>query len=233
MTAAALASLAALLADRTRVEICLALLDGRAWTAGELARHAGVTASTASGHLDRLIAGGLLAEERAGRHRYVRLADPDVAQLLEDLVVRLDPAPGPVASLRAANRSAALARARTCYDHLAGQLGVAIADALTRRGYLHQKHGFALTDAGVDWLTGTLGVDAGALHRTRRPVARGCLDWTERRPHLAGSAGREICQRLLDRRWVERLSGTRAVQVTPAGRAALADMFGQPFSATI
>src|SRR4051794_10303955 len=120
MTSASdLAALAALLADQTRAAMCLALLDGRAWTAGELAAQAGVARSTATEHLHRLVEGGLLVEQRQGRHRYVRLADPSVAHLLEDLGARLEPRPAPVRGLRAATTNAALRRGRTCYDHLA------------------------------------------------------------------------------------------------------------------
>ncbi|MBO0513641.1 ArsR/SmtB family transcription factor, partial [Streptomyces beijiangensis] len=131
MAARELASFAALLADETRAGFCLALLDGRAWTAGELARSAGVAASTASEHLGKLIAGGLLAEERQGRHRYVRLADARVAHLVEELAAYAGEGPGGAAprGLRAVNAQAALARGRTCYDHLAGRLGIAITEA--------------------------------------------------------------------------------------------------------
>jgi DNA-binding transcriptional ArsR family regulator len=221
-----LAGLAALLADRTRAEFCLALLDGRAWTAGELAAHAGVARSTASEHLDRLIGGGLLTERRQGRHRYVQLAGAHVAELLEDLAAYLDPAPRPVRGLRAAAASEALARGRTCYDHLAGRLGVAVTDAMTREGLLDQAGGFSLTAQGVAWLTGSVGVPEAWLRPGRRPLARGCLDWTERRPHLAGAAGARLCQRFLDRGWVRRISGGRAVLLTPTGRTALRDLLG-------
>ena len=217
--AAQLADLAGLLADETRATFCLALLDGRAWTAGELARHAGVAPSTATEHLHRLIGGGFLVEHRQGRHRYVRLAGPTIAALIEDLSAHLPP-PQPARSLRAATVSAAMARARTCYDHFAGRLGVAIADAMTEAGLLDQASGFALTPAGQDWLTGTLGVDPDQLRPAKRPLARGCLDWTERRPHLAGTAGARLCQHALDQRWVQRIGTSRAVRVTPEGERA-------------
>jgi DNA-binding transcriptional ArsR family regulator len=210
-----LARLAALIADETRAACLLALLDGRAWTAGELARHAGVAASTLSEHLSRLVAGGVLAEERQGRHRYVRLADARVAQLVEDLAAQV--APGAAVrprTLREASAGSAMARGRTCYDHLAGRLGIAVTDALTERGLLRQDTGFALTDAGVEWF-GRVGI---ALDRSgRRPLARGCLDWTERRPHLAGVAGAALCRRALEARWCVRVGSERAVVVTAAG----------------
>jgi DNA-binding transcriptional ArsR family regulator len=221
-----LARLARLLADDTRATFCLALLGGRAWTASELARYAGVAPSTATEHLNRLIDGGLLVEARQGRHRYVQLASPDVAQLLEDLTSHLDPPARPGRSLRGATVSAALARGRTCYDHLAGRLGVAITDAMTRAGLLQQRTGFALTEDGLTWLTGVLNVTEADLRDSRRPLARACLDWTERRPHLAGVAGAHVCRHLMAERWVARIGSGRAVRVTPAGEAALSDLLG-------
>lgn len=132
-----LAALASLIADETRAACLLALLDGRAWTAGELARHAGVAASTASEHLGKLVAGGLLAEERQGRHRYLRLADAQVAQLLEGLAGYAVPDGGErPPTLRAASARTAMARGRTCYDHLAGRLGITVTDAMVERGLL-------------------------------------------------------------------------------------------------
>ncbi|MGW0562118.1 ArsR/SmtB family transcription factor [Streptomyces sp. NPDC003016] len=222
-----LAALAALLADETRASFCLALLDGRAWTAGELARHAGVAASTASEHLGKLVGGGLLAEERQGRHRYVRLADARAAHLVEDLAARTAPPagerPGRPRSLRAASASSAMARGRTCYDHLAGRIGTVIVDAMTARGLLRQDAGFALTDEGVGWF-GALGI---GLERTgRRPLVRACLDWTERRPHLAGVAGAALCRHALDTGWCVRIGSGRAVKVTPEGERALREALG-------
>ncbi|MEV6280833.1 winged helix-turn-helix domain-containing protein [Nocardia sp. NPDC051832] len=225
---AELAGLAALLADPTRAEICLSLLDGRAWTAGELARHAGVAPSTATEHLNRLLAGGLLAERRQGRHRYVQLADARVAELLEAMVGHFEPQRANPSSLRAVTATAALARGRTCYDHLAGRLGVTIADAMIDRGLLDPDSGFALTDTGLTWLTGPLGIDLAELRKTRRPLAKPCLDWTERRTHLGGAAGAHLCRRLLDLDWVQRSGSGRAVRVTPRGAAGLADLLDIP-----
>ncbi|MGW3506800.1 ArsR/SmtB family transcription factor [Streptomyces sp. NPDC000994] len=222
--APSLAALAGLIADETRAACLLALLDGRAWTAGELARHAGVAASTLSEHLGKLVAGGLLTEERQGRHRYVRLADARVAQLVEDLAAQAAPrtARRP-RTLRESSAGSAMARGRTCYDHLAGRLGIALTDALTARGLLRQDLGFALTDAGLNWF-GTLGI---GLDRTgRRPLVRACLDWTERRPHLAGAAGAALCRHAFDAGWCVRIGSERAVGVTPAGARALSDLLG-------
>jgi DNA-binding transcriptional ArsR family regulator len=221
-----LANLAGLLADPTRAAFCLALLDGRAWTASELAAHAGVAASTTSEHLTRLTEGGLLVQRRQGRHRYVQLAGPRVAQLLEDLSAHLGPVPEQPSGLRAATANAALARGRTCYDHFAGRLGVAITDAMTSAGLLDQDNGFALTDAGRGWLADELGTDPAKQRTGRRPLARECLDWTERRSHLAGVAGAEICRFCLDRAWVVRIGSGRAVRVTRDGETALHDLLG-------
>ncbi|MFG1797132.1 ArsR/SmtB family transcription factor [Nocardia sp. NPDC049149] len=223
---AELAGLAALLADKTRADMCLALVDGRAWTAGELARHAGVAASTATEHLNRLLDGGLLVERRQGRHRYVQLAGSHVAELLESMLAHVEPPRPAVTNLRTATVAAALARGRTCYDHLAGRLGVTITDAMTTRALLDQGGGFALTEAGLAWLTGPVGVPAAALHATRRPVARPCLDWTERRTHLGGTAGAQLCRRLLDLDWISRVGTGRAIRVTRTGESGLRDLLG-------
>ncbi|WP_225838353.1 helix-turn-helix transcriptional regulator [Streptomyces sp. NK08204] len=223
--AAGLASLAALIADETRAACLLALLDGRAWTAGELARHAEVAPSTLSEHLGKLVAGGLLAGERQGRHRYVRLADARVAQLVEELAAQVpaDPLRQRPRNLRESSARSAMARGRTCYDHLAGRLGIALTDALTARGLLRQDTGFALTDAGLEWF-GVVGITLD--HGSRRPLARACLDWTERRPHLAGAAGAALCRHALDAGWCERIGSQRAVRVTPSGERALSSLLG-------
>ena len=226
----ALARLAHLLADETRATFCLALLDGRAWTAGELARAAGVAASTASEHLDQLVAGGLLVEERQGRHRYLRLADAGTAALVEDLAAHVEPGRRLAGSLRVVSASAALAQGRTCYDHLAGRLGVALLDALCDKGFVSRRDGLSLTDDGRAWLAG-LGVDLTALRGTRRPVVRACLDWTERRHHLAGAAGAALRDRLVERGWVEGTRRPRVVRLTAEGERALRDEVGLEVSA--
>ncbi|WP_375165417.1 ArsR/SmtB family transcription factor [Streptomyces sp.] len=223
--AAGLARLTGLIADETRAACLLALLDGRAWTAGELARHAGVAASTLSEHLGKLVTGGLLAEERQGRHRYVRLADATAAQLVEDLAARV--APGTAVrrprTLRESTAGSAMARGRTCYDHLAGRLGIVVTDAFTARGLLRRDTGFALTDAGLRWFdTAGIALD----RRGRRPLARACLDWTERRPHLAGAAGAALCRHALQARWCVRIGSERAVKVTDTGERALSELLG-------
>src|SRR5690348_10099724 len=222
--AESLAGWAALLADRTRAAFCLALLDGRAWTVGELARHAGVAVSTASEHADRLVAGGLLIQRKQGRHRYLQLASAETATLIETVAAAGPPAPPkPVVSLSAAHRRKNLAHARTCYDHLAGFVGVAIADGLAANGYVSQTHGLVVTPRGSAWLT-SLGI---ALDRPgRRPVIKECLDWTERRSHLAGQVGAAICRHAFEAGWIVRIGSSRAVKVTADGERALADELG-------
>jgi DNA-binding transcriptional ArsR family regulator len=218
-----LAAVAAVLADPTRATFCVALLDGRAWTASELAKLAGVSAPTATGHLHRLVDSGLCTERRQGRHRYVQLADPETAALIESLAGHF-PAPTALTGLRASTASAALARGRTCYDHLAGRLGVAVTDAMTDRGLIDRAAGFALSDKGRDWMTTALGVDTAAWSRSRRPAAKECLDWTERRSHLAGLAGAAVYARFLESSWVRRVGSTRAVRLTDAGADALGEL---------
>src|SRR4051812_34839543 len=198
--------------------LLLALMDGRAWTMSELARQAGVGLPTASEQLSRLVTAGLLVEERQGRHRYLRLAGPQVAKMIEDLAEHaggtgpagrtrtarsFEPAgnsgrPG----LRTVKASAALAQGRTCYDHLAGRLGVLITDALAARELVSITDGVSLTPAGTRWLT-DLAVDVPGLRAARRPLLRVCLDWTERRPHLAGGVGAAIRESFLTHGWIE------------------------------
>jgi DNA-binding transcriptional ArsR family regulator len=223
-TADSLARFAGVLADRSRAAICLALLDGRAWTAGELARHAGVTRSTASEHLTLLVAAGLLAEERQGRHRYLRLADDQTAQLVEDLAAATG-VPDRPSSLRTVRASRQLAVARTCYDHLAGALGVALFDALVDRALVGVRDGLVLTPAGRTWFVDLAGPDV--LHQAgRRPLLRTCLDWTERRSHLGGVLGAALHAQLLHRAWLTRGAEHRAVTVTTEGGRALAELLG-------
>ncbi|WP_434452544.1 ArsR/SmtB family transcription factor [Lentzea sp. E54] len=204
----ALAQVAGLLADNTRAAICGALLDGRAWTVRELAAHAGVAASTASEHLTRLVEGGVLVEHRQGRHRYVALAGPHVAELLEAMVAFAGPRVAP-RGLRAAAVSEALARGRTCYDHLAGKLGIALKAGLLELGVVSDE--LVITEPGMLWLK-ELGFEP-----SRRQLGRACLDWTERVPHLAGAAGAFLCEVFFERGWVRRIGTSRAVVLTPAG----------------
>jgi hypothetical protein len=171
------------------------------------------------------VRGGILTEERQGRHRYVRLAGAHVAELVENLAAMAPDHPAPPRTLSAAGRRHALAHARMCYDHLAGTIGVAIAAAMTERGLLDWENGLRLTGDGDGWL-GELGVTVPA--GTRRPSVRSCLDWTERRPHLAGAVGAALCRHAFTAEWITRVGTTRAVTVTAAGRRALHHHLGLP-----
>jgi len=224
-SAAAVAAGAALLADRTRAAVCLALLDGRAWTLGELARHAGVAVSTLSGHADRLVAAGLLIQHRQGRHRYLQLADANTAALIEAVAAAVGPREASARTLSGAHRNRALAHARTCYDHLAGTVAVAVADAMTERGLVSWRHGLALTVDGSAWLR-ELGIVLPETGDGRRPMLRSCLDFTVRRPHLAGSVGAAVCRHAFATGWIARIGTGRAVRITDIGRHALSGQLG-------
>jgi DNA-binding transcriptional ArsR family regulator len=220
---------ASLLAEPTRAAMLTAMLDDRPLAAGELARLSGVSPATASAHLARLLHGGLVTVIKQGRHRYYRLAGPEIAAVMEALA-HLSPVT-PVRSLRQSQDAAALALARTCYDHLAGRAGVALLDALLARRLLvaPQANGlperFEVTTDGLATLT-SFGLDMGALKRTRRRFAGACLDWTERKPHLNGALGAAITARLLGLGWLDRGTRRRAVRITPAGEEGLAATFG-------
>jgi len=211
-----LAGWARMLADGTRATVCLALLDGRAWTASELAKVAKVSRPTISEHLNLLVGGGLLTEVRQGRHRYVKLAGPDTAELLEGLAALAPRRAEVVNSLAAVSKRDAFARARTCYDHLAGKLGVALADAMTERGLVDWSEGISLTPKGQAWLD-DLGIELST--RRGRPAVRSCLDVTERRPHLAGAVGAALCEHALRHGWVTHIPGGRALKVNGAVQA--------------
>lgn len=214
---------AGLLADRSRAAVCIALLDGRAWTASELAAYAGISRPTASNHLNQLVDAGVLTEVRQGRHRYVRLAGPDMAELIEH-VANVAGQPATVRSLRTVRSAEDLAQARTCYDHLAGALGVRLYDAMLAEGLLREVDGLAVTAAGRSWFAELAGPEA--LRPGSRPLVRACLDWTERRTHLAGALGAALYQQLVARRWVLPRPGSRAVRVTADGELALAELLG-------
>jgi DNA-binding transcriptional ArsR family regulator len=236
-----LASVGALVADPGRCQILLALGDGRGLPASRLAAEAGVSAATASSHLGKLTEAGLLEVEARGRHRYYRLAGPAVADLIEALQ-RLAPV-APVRSLRQGTRAQALREARTCYDHVAGRLGVGIMATLIERGHLTGGDGsydpgredsragfghdldYELTEGGEEFLTG-FGVHAAP----RRRLVRYCVDWSEQRHHLAGGLGRGLLDRLLELDWIRRSDSSRAVRITGAGRDGLRTTFGVDLS---
>ena len=222
-TAPLIAEIAGLVGEPTRARMLTALLDGRALTAGELAYAARVQAPTASMHLAKLAEARLVAPLKTGRHRYFRLASPLVAQMLEGIMaVAIDQRPRyrPLSPLARELRAA-----RVCYDHLAGRLSVALADALTRRGFVLIDDGAAeVTESGARFLAG-FGIDLFALGKKRR-LCRSCIDWTERRPHIGGAVGAALARRCFELGWAERKKDSRAVIVTPAGRKGFLDTFG-------
>jgi DNA-binding transcriptional ArsR family regulator len=221
---AAIAPVASLLSDPSRVSILLALSDGREIAAGELALVAGVTAATASFHLARLTSAALVTLRRQGRHRLYRLAAPEVVQALEALAV-LAPQSAP-RTHRQARIGRAVRAGRTCYDHLAGRLGVCLARALLDRGAIRLAGAeFDVTPLG-EHLLGELGIDLPAARARRRAVAAACLDWSEREPHIAGALGAALLTRLFDLGWIQRMPASRAVEVTSAGRRGLHRTFG-------
>jgi DNA-binding transcriptional ArsR family regulator len=228
MSGASISEVAALVGDPSRAAMLDALMDGRALTAAELAAVAGVTPQTASGHLGQLTEARLLVVRHQGRHRYHAIADTTVAQMLESIMhvaARGVPAGKPV---RTGPLDRALKQARTCYDHLAGELGVALAESLLAGGYIRLGGDVGtLTDAGAKFLAG-IGIDINGARAAskRRPVCRPCLDWSERRPHIAGLVGQAICSHCIDAGWVKQQAGTRALLVTRTGRLALVKHFG-------
>jgi len=243
-----IASIGALVADRGRARILLALGDGRALPASVLADEAGVAASTASAHLSRLVKGGMLRVERHGRHRYFRLAGPEVGELIEALA-RISP-PAPVRSLKQGSKAHAVRFARTCYDHLAGMLGTELMTSLLERDLLTGGDGvfdldaaredrlaapgfdldYRLTSAGVRELK-AFGIDFDSLP-PRRPLIRYCVDWSEQRHHLAGSLGAAIATRMLELGWVRKAQRSRALHVSDEGFTRLREEFGVELSRT-
>jgi DNA-binding transcriptional ArsR family regulator len=218
------ATVARLIGDRTRSTFLDALMDTPRRSLSELARAAGVTPATASVHLSKLVDGRLVTATKRGRGRYFELAGPGVAEVLESLAL-LSPA-RPVRSLRDASVREALATARSCYDHLAGRLGVRLTDALLAEGLLARNgEAFKVTSKGRSRFI-AFGIDVTTLERSRRPLARACLDWTERRHHLAGSLGAALIADLFKRGWLVRSGRGRAVRLTLAGREGLAEKFG-------
>ena len=219
-----IASIAALLGDPARANMLTALMDGRALTVSELAEAAGVALPTASGHLAKLDAAGLLAAEKQGRHRYYRLSGHDVAEILEALM-SLAQRTGAV-RVRTGPRDAALREARVCYDHLAGSAGVAMLDALTSRDLIRSEAGdLALTPAGESFVR-EFGIDLEEIAGTRRPLCKACLDWSVRRSHLAGALGAALLRRFAELGWAKRVEGSRVIAFSPRGRKAFAETFG-------
>ena len=220
-----IARIGALLGDPTRINILSALMGGQALTAGELAREAGVTPQTASSHLSRLVDGELLRQRKQGRCVYYALAGHEVAELMEvldGLAIRAGlqrTRPGP--------RDAAMRRARVCYDHLAGELGVAMLEGLTARGVIADRDGaLSLTDPGEDFVR-RFGLAPEDLRAGRRPLCKACLDWSERRSHMAGALGKALLDRIYALGWARRVEGGRTVSFTAPGLAAFERTFGR------
>lgn len=226
-----IAEIASLIGDPARAAMLAALMDGRALTATELASTAGITPQTASSHLSRLTSAGLLSMEKQGRHRYHRLASQSVARMVKGIMQVATGIARPSRPVSVGPRNASLRAARTCYDHLAGRLGVGIADALTERGHLEfSEDGGLVTPTGIT-LFRSLGIDpdqtqTDKVKNRQRILCRPCLDWSERRPHLAGYLGAALCTHCLDHGWIRRYAGTRAVEITPQGRRMFHEIFG-------
>jgi DNA-binding transcriptional ArsR family regulator len=223
-----IAMVASLVGDPARSNMLTALMTGRALTASELAHQAGVTPQTASSHLAKLEAGGLIEQEKQGRHRYYRLADPDVAAVLEGLE-GLAARAGHL-RVRTGPKDPALRRARVCYDHLAGDLGVQMLDSMKRQRLLRQrKQDIELTAEGGRFLAETLQISADNLAHPRRPLCKTCLDWSERRHHLAGTLGAALLNRFTELKWAARdaAPGSRVVNFTRQGEKRFAALFGE------
>ncbi len=219
-----IAQVAALIGDSSRVAILLSLLGGKALPASELAHSARITPQTASSHLAKLVEGGLLVHESYGRHKYYRLASSEVGHALEAL--QMIGSAKPIRSLRESEQLKALRFARTCYDHLAGHIGVAFTDRLLELQLIQESgKDYVLSNEGKKRFEEFEAEVKGDL-RSRRHYARQCLDWSERRHHLAGSLGAALTRRLFELQWIERLPDGRAVRITPAGIKGMSEEFG-------
>ena len=217
-----ISSVASLIGDPARANMLTALMDGRALTVSELAEAAGVTIQTASGHLAKLDAAGLLKAEKQGRHRYFRLSGSDVGEVLEGLM-GLAQRTGAV-RVRTGPKDNALRTARVCYDHLAGEKGVAMLDAMLARGLMEDADDLRLTREGRAFAAG-FGIDVAALEQGRRPLCRSCLDWSERKSHLAGALGAALLDEIVRRGWAKREAG-RVVKFSPDGARRFDAAFG-------
>ncbi len=222
--ARAAARIGAVIGVPARANMLAALAGGQALTATELALHAGVTAQTTSSHLKMMSELNLIIAEKQGRHRYYRLADARVFDALEPLAHLLPDQP--VAHRKPSKILMDLKESRMCYDHLAGVLGVAVADALKERGYVTEDDkDFHATDAGLGFFA-DIGIEFESLRNKRRHLARRCLDWSERRPHVGGALGAALADTFLANAWIERIKDSRKVVMTGSGKAALADRLG-------
>lgn len=224
-----IARIAALIGDPARANILTALLSGKALTAGELAKEAGVTPATASSHLSQLVQADLVWPRKQGRHRYFALKDEDVAHALEGLAA-LAAARGALRT-RTGPRDDELRSARVCYDHLAGAMAVQMFDSMAGRGFLTvRREDIALTATGEDFVRGA-GLDLAPLRASRRPLCRICLDWSERRSHLGGALGAALLDHVLERGWAGRQTGSRRIVFSEPGRDAFDRLFPEPMPA--
>lgn len=218
-----IAQVASLVSDASRAAILTVLLDGRYHPASELAYMANIKPQTASFHLSKMVAANLVTVEQQGRHRYYGIQNQEVAQIMETLLSITPPVE--IRSLNQAAENEALRQARTCYDHLAGKLGIQLTNSLLSAGVLSEvEDQFTVTEKGEDFFK-AFQVDLGRVKRKRRSFTHRCLDWSERRHHLAGALGHALLERLLELHWIQRVPSTRAIKVTPEGKKGLQEIF--------
>lgn len=222
-----IARVAALIGDPARANILTALMSGKALTASELAAEAGVSLQTASSHLGKLEQGGMIAMRRSGRHKYFNLAGDEVAGVLEALM-GLAAGAGHLRT-RTGPKDAAMRKARVCYNHLAGEMGVRMYRSMRAQGHLRTENdSLLLTEAGKAFVA-SLGIDLGALPKSKSPLCRDCLDWSARQSHLAGQLGRALLALFLSNGWASRPEGSRVVRFTPMGETAFGQLFAEPY----
>ncbi len=224
----AVSEVAALVGNPARANILMALMDGRALTATELARAAGVSPQTTSEHLARLRDANLLALTKQGRHCYFRLGSPNIARMIESIMVVA--ADGPQRYRPRWNGDDELRTARTCYDHIAGRLGVALTDALTCGGHVELSEDGGVVTSRGEQLLAEFGIALADLRHGRRAFCRPCIDWSERRPHLAGSLGAALAQRSFELGWIARIRDSRALKISAKGERGFRDLFGVTLS---
>ncbi|WP_194544755.1 winged helix-turn-helix domain-containing protein [Paenibacillus sp. FSL W7-1279] len=218
-----IAQVASLVSDASRAAILTVLLDGRYHPASELAYMANIKPQTASFHLSKMVAANLVTVEQQGRHRYYGIQNQEVAQIMETLLSITPPVE--IRSLNQAAENEALRQARTCYDHLAGKLGIQLTNSLLSAGVLSEvEDHYTVTEKGEDFFK-AFQVDLGRVKRKRRSFTHRCLDWSERRHHLAGALGHALLERLLELHWIQRVPSTRAIKITPEGKKGLQEIF--------
>ncbi|MED2970741.1 winged helix-turn-helix domain-containing protein [Fictibacillus sp. B-59209] len=218
------AEIASIVSESSRAAILTVLMDGRFHTASELACMAGIKPQTASFHLSKMQEAGVIAQEKQGRHRYYGIYNEEVAKVMESFLLIAPPVK--IKSLKQSSQDKAMRFARTCYDHLAGSVGVQLTDALLEAGFLDEdEENFIVTEEGVHFFKG-LAIDLETISKKRRSFSHRCLDWSERRHHLAGALGNALLEQLLERGWIERVPQHRAVKVTEEGKKGLKETFG-------